>query len=52
VIDVLADIGFDLWAQLETSCPSKNVAADFTRNKKFVDDLIAKRNRNGSAAKA
>lgn len=52
VIDVLADIGFDQWAQLETSCPSKNVAADFTRNKQFVEDLIGKRNRNGSAGKA
>jgi sugar phosphate isomerase/epimerase len=52
VIDALADIGFDLWAQLETSCPGKNVAADFTRNKLFVDDLIGKRNRYGSAAKA
>lgn len=52
VIDALADIGFDQWAQLETSCPSKNVAADFTRNKLFVEDLIGKRNRNGSAAKA
>lgn len=52
VIDALADIGFDQWAQLETSCPSKNIAADFKRNKKFVDDLIGKRNRAGSAAKA
>jgi L-ribulose-5-phosphate 3-epimerase len=52
VIDALADIGFDQWAQLETSCPSKNVAADFTRNKLFVEDLIGKRNRHGSAAKA
>jgi hypothetical protein len=51
VIDALADIGFDQWAQLETSCPSKNVAADFKRNKQFVEDLIGKRNRNGSAAK-
>ena len=52
VIDALADIGFDQWAQLETSCPSKNIAADFKRNKQFVDDLIGKRNRTGSAAKA
>ncbi|MBI1765903.1 MAG: sugar phosphate isomerase/epimerase [Acidobacteria bacterium] len=52
VIDVLADIGFDQWAQLETSCPSKNIAADFTRNKQFIETLIGKRNRLGSAAKA
>lgn len=52
VIDALADIGFDQWAQLETSCPSKNIAADFKRNKQFVEDLIGKRNRSGSAAKA
>ncbi len=52
VIDALADIGFDQWAQLETSCPSKNIAADFTRNKQFIEALIGKRNRLGSAAKA
>ncbi|MBS1787920.1 MAG: sugar phosphate isomerase/epimerase [Acidobacteria bacterium] len=52
VIDALADIGFDQWAQLETSCPSKNVAVDFKRNKQFIEDLISKRNRTGSAAKA
>ena len=52
VIDALADIGFDQWAQLETSCPSKNIAGDFVRNKKFIEDLIGKRNRLGSAAKA
>ena len=51
VIDALADIGFDKWAQLETSCPSKNIAGDFGRNKKYIDDLIAKRNKSGSAIK-
>ncbi len=49
VIDALADLGFDQWAQLETSCPSKNIAADFTKNKKYIEDLIAKRTKSGSA---
>lgn len=51
VIDALADIGFDQWAQLETSCPSKDISADFKRNKLFIEDLIGKRNRAGSATK-
>jgi len=43
VIDALADIGFDGWAQLETDCPV-SVEADMHRNLKFVRDLIAARN--------
>ena len=43
VIDALADIGFDGWAQLETDCPA-SVEADMRRNLKFVRDLIAARN--------
>jgi L-ribulose-5-phosphate 3-epimerase len=43
VIDALADIGFDGWAQLETNCPV-SVEADMRRNLKFVRDLIAARN--------
>jgi L-ribulose-5-phosphate 3-epimerase len=43
VIDALADIGFDGWAQLETDCPV-SVDADMRRNLKFVRDLIAARN--------
>jgi sugar phosphate isomerase/epimerase len=43
VIDALADIGFDGWAQLETECPA-SVEADMRRNLKFVRDLIAARN--------
>ncbi len=43
VIDALADIGFDGWAQLETDCPV-SVEADMRRNLKFVRDLIAARN--------
>jgi L-ribulose-5-phosphate 3-epimerase len=43
VIDALADIGFDGWAQLETECPV-SVDADMRRNLKFIRDLIAARN--------
>ena len=43
VIDALADVGFDGWAQLETECPV-SVEADMRRNLKFVRDLIAARN--------
>ena len=43
VIDALADVGFDGWAQLETDSPV-SVEADMRRNLKFVRDLIAKRN--------
>lgn len=43
VIDALADIGFDGWAQLETDSPV-SVEADMRRNLKFVRDLIAARN--------
>lgn len=51
VVDALADIGFDKWAQLETSCPSNNVAADFARNLKYIQELVTKRNTKGSAVK-
>jgi L-ribulose-5-phosphate 3-epimerase len=43
VINALADIGFDGWAQLETDCP-RSVETDMRRNLKFVRDLIAARN--------
>ena len=42
VIDALADIGFEGWAQLETDCPT-SVEADMRRNLKFIRDLIAAR---------
>jgi len=42
VIDALADIGFDGWAQLETDSPV-SVEADMRRNLKFVRGLIAAR---------
>jgi len=43
VIDALADLGFDGWAQLETDSPV-SVEADMRRNLKFIRDLIAARN--------
>ena len=43
VIDALADIGFDGWAQLETDSPV-SVEADMRRNLKFIRGLIAARN--------
>ncbi len=43
VIDALADIGFDGWAQLETDSPA-SVEADMRRNLKFIRGLIAARN--------
>ena len=42
VIDALADIGFDGWAQLETDSPV-SVEADMRRNLKFIRGLIAAR---------
>lgn len=42
VIDALADIGYDGWAQLETDSPA-SVEADMRRNLKFIRSLIAER---------
>lgn len=36
VVRTLAEIGFEQWAQLETSSPTKNVEADMKRNLDFV----------------
>lgn len=44
VVDALADIGFDKWAQLECDSPSGSVENDMSTNLKFIRDLIAKRN--------
>ncbi len=44
VVDALADIGFDRWAQLETDCPTGSVEADMNTNLKFIRGIIAKRN--------
>jgi L-ribulose-5-phosphate 3-epimerase len=43
VIGAMADIGFDKWAQLETTNPTKNVEADMKRNLDYVRGLVAKR---------
>jgi L-ribulose-5-phosphate 3-epimerase len=43
VVDALADVGFDGWAQLETDCPT-SVEDDMRRNLKFIRRLIASRN--------
>jgi|HubBroStandDraft_6_1064221.scaffolds.fasta_scaffold00044_26 L-ribulose-5-phosphate 3-epimerase len=43
VVDALADVGFDRWAQLETYSPV-SVEADMRQNLKFVRGLIAARN--------
>jgi L-ribulose-5-phosphate 3-epimerase len=42
VVDALADVGFDGWAQLETDSPA-SVEADMQRNLRFIRDLIAAR---------
>jgi len=42
VIDTLADVGFDGWAQLETDSPV-SVESDMRRNLKFIHGLIAAR---------
>ena len=43
VVDALADVGFDGWAQLETDCPT-SMEDDMRRNLKFIRTLIASRN--------
>lgn len=47
VVDALADIGFDKWAQLETDSPTKSVENDMRTNLKFIRDVMAKRNGRG-----
>jgi L-ribulose-5-phosphate 3-epimerase len=42
VIDALAEIGFDKWAQLETSSPSGSVEGDMAINLKFIREIIEK----------
>jgi L-ribulose-5-phosphate 3-epimerase len=41
VIDAMAEIGFDKWAQLETDCPSGDVKADMQRNLGYLKGLIS-----------
>lgn len=44
VVDALADIGFDGWAQLECDAPSGSVENDMRTNLQFIRGVIAKRN--------
>jgi L-ribulose-5-phosphate 3-epimerase len=41
VLDALGDIGFNEWAQLETSSPTKNIEADMRRNLAFMRKLAS-----------
>ena len=43
IVDALADVGFDQWAELETECPTKSVENDMAVNLKFIRGIIAKR---------
>jgi L-ribulose-5-phosphate 3-epimerase len=43
VIDALADIGFDKWAQLECDSPTGSVENDMSTNLKFIRGVIAKK---------
>ncbi|HXG68617.1 MAG TPA: sugar phosphate isomerase/epimerase family protein [Blastocatellia bacterium] len=49
VIDALADIGFDQWAQLECDSPTNSVENDMAKNLGYVRGLIANRNKAGRA---
>ena len=44
VVAALAEIGFAEWAVLETSNPSKDVVADMTKNRTYVEGLIKAHN--------
>ena len=46
VVDALADIGFDAWAHLETTSPTRSIENDMGTNLKFIREIIAKRNRS------
>ena len=43
VVDALAAIGFEQWANLETSAPSGSIENDMTTNLGFIRGLIAAR---------
>jgi L-ribulose-5-phosphate 3-epimerase len=45
VVDALADIGFDKWAQLETDSPTRSVEDDMSVNLKYIRGVIADRNK-------
>lgn len=48
VVDALADIGFEQWAQLETDTPSGSVEADMTTNLAYIRGVMDRRNRAAS----
>jgi sugar phosphate isomerase/epimerase len=45
VVDALADIGFDKWAQLECDSPTKSIENDMSANLKFIRGVIARRDK-------
>jgi L-ribulose-5-phosphate 3-epimerase len=45
VINTLADIGFDQWAQLECDSPTGRIEDDMARNLKYVRGIVSERNR-------
>jgi L-ribulose-5-phosphate 3-epimerase len=45
VINALADIGFDQWAQLECDSPTGRIEDDMTRNLQYIRGILSERNR-------
>ncbi len=45
VVDALADIGFDKWAQLETDSPTRSIEDDMNVNLKYIRGVIADRDK-------
>jgi L-ribulose-5-phosphate 3-epimerase len=45
VVDALADIGYDKWAQLETDSPTRSIEDDMNVNLKYIRGVIAERNK-------
>jgi len=43
VVNALAGIGYDKWAQLETDCPTGSVENDMATNLKFIRQVISRR---------
>jgi sugar phosphate isomerase/epimerase len=48
VVDALADIGFQQWAQLETSCPTGSVESDMKTNLAYIRGVVEKREQTRS----
>jgi L-ribulose-5-phosphate 3-epimerase len=45
VVDALADIGYDKWAQLETDSPTRSIEDDMNVNLKYIRGVIADRDK-------